>query len=151
MSQEQNLTVFVDGIANYFNSTTSSEASVGTPFLSKDVNDNISDFTGVIGISGNHKGSIFFSAPRRMLSHVLSSMGLISTKDDKLMDLVGEISNTLAGNARREFGENFNITVPITLQGKPDGLSVSEVASIYVIPMEWEGMRANLIINIEES
>lgn len=147
----KDLAVFVDGIANYFNSTTDQAASVGTPFLSKEVNEHINDFTGVIGISGSYKGSIFFSAPRILLMHVLSNMGLVSTKDDKLMDLVGEISNTVSGNARKEFGENFNITVPITIQGKPEGLAVSDIVNIYVIPIEWNQQRANLIVSIEES
>ncbi|GAA6139108.1 hypothetical protein NBRC116583_28550 [Arenicella sp. 4NH20-0111] len=149
--QSEDLAVFVDGIANYFNSTTEHEASVGTPFLSKEVNSFISDFTGIIGISGNRKGSIFFSAPKYMLVHVLSGMGLISSKDAKLMDLVGEICNTVSGNARREFGEDFNISVPITIQGKPEEMGVSEVANIYVIPIEWQQQRANLIVNLEES
>ncbi len=149
--QAEDLAVFVDGIANYFSSTTATEAAVGTPFLSKDVNDYISDYTGIIGISGNKKGSIFFSASRRMMVHVLSGMGLISTKDSKLMDLVGEICNTVSGNARREFGEEFNISVPVTIQGKPEDMGVSEVANIYVIPIEWKQQRANLIVNLEAS
>ncbi len=147
--QAEDLAVFVDGISNYFTSTTGTDATVGTPFLSKEVNPYISDFTGIIGISGNKKGSIFFSAPSRMVSHVLQGMGLISTKESKLMDLVGEICNTVSGNARREFGEDFNITVPLTIQGKPQDMSVSEVASIYIIPIEWEQQRANLIVNLE--
>ena len=149
--QADDLAVFVDGIANYFSSTTGSDASVGTPFLAKDVNDYINDYTGIIGISGNKKGSIFFSAPSRMVSHVLQSMGLIATQEASLMDLVGEICNTVSGNARREFGQEFNITVPITIKGKPEGIAVSEVANIYVIPIEWDRVRANLIVNIEDS
>jgi len=149
--QAQDLAIFVDGIANYFSSTTATDANVGTPFLSKEVNSYISDYTGIIGISGNKKGSIFFSAPGRMMMHVLSGMGLISTKDSKLMDLVGEICNTVSGNARREFGEDFNISVPVTFQGKPEKVAVSEVANIYVIPIEWKQLKANLIVNLEES
>lgn len=149
--QADDLAVFVDGLSNYFSSTTGIDAAVGTPFLSKDVNSYISDFTGVIGISGNRKGSIFFSAPKRMLMHVLSGMGLISTKDAKLMDLVGEISNTVSGNARASFGQDFNISVPITIQGKPENMQVSDVANIYVIPIEWKQQRANLIVNLLES
>lgn len=149
--QASDLTVFVDGIANYFSATTGTEASVGTPFLSKDVNTYINDYTGIIGISGNKKGSIFFSAPSRMVSHVLQGMGLISTKESKLMDLVGEICNTVSGNARREFGEEFNITVPLTIKGKPQDMAVSDVASIYVIPIEWESQRAHLIVNLESN
>ena len=146
-----NLNVFIDGIANYFSSTTGIDAEVGTPFLAKDVNEYIYDYTGIIGISGNKKGSIFFSAPSRMVSHVLQGMGLISTQEDKLMDLVGEICNTVSGNARRDFGEDFNITVPITIKGKPEGIAVSEVANIFVIPIEWNRVRANLIVNLEDS
>lgn len=149
--QADDLAVFVDGLSNYFSSTTGIDAAVGTPFLSKEVNSYISDFTGVIGISGNRKGSIFFSAPKRMLMHVLSGMGLISTKDAKLMDLVGEISNTVSGNARASFGQDFNISVPITIQGKPENMQVSDVANIYVIPIEWKQQRANLIVNLLES
>lgn len=149
--QADDLAVFVDGISNYFSSTTGVDATVGTPFLSKEVNSYISDFTGVIGISGNRKGSIFFSASKRMLMHVLNGMGLISTKDTKLMDLVGEISNTVSGNARSSFGQDFNISVPIAIQGKPENMQVSEVANIYVIPIEWKQQRANLIVNLLES
>lgn len=149
--QPYDLAVFVDGISKYFASTTGSEATVGTPFLTKEVNTYISDFTGVIGISGSRKGSIFFSAPQRMLVHVLSGMGLISTKESKLLDLVGEISNTVSGNARSSFGENFNISVPIAIQGKPEKMQVSEVANIYVIPIEWQKQCAHLIVNLQES
>jgi len=149
--QAEDLVVFIDGIANYFESTTGTAASVGTPFLAKDVTEYINDYTGIIGISGNKKGSIFFSAPSRMVSHVLQGMGLIATQEEKLMDLVGEICNTVSGNARREFGENFNITVPITIKGKPENIAVSEIANIYVIPIEWERLRANLIVNLEDS
>lgn len=145
----EDLTVFVDGIANYFAQTTSQEAQVGTPFLSKDVNTYIYDFTGVIGISGAQKGSIFFSASKTLLSRVLQMMGLISTKDSSVLDLVGEICNTVSGNARKEFGENFNISVPIAIQGKPEQIQASNVASIFVIPIEWHGQTANLIINLE--
>ncbi len=148
--EAQDLTVFVDGLANYFASTTGTEAQIGTPFLIKDVTEYIADYTGVIGISGTMKGAIFFSASRRMMMHVLNGMGLISSQDSKLMDLVGEICNTVSGNARKDFGEDFNISVPVTLQGKPDDMSVSEVVNIYVIPIEWKEQRANLIVNLEE-
>ena len=37
-----------------------------------------------------------------------------------MVDLVGEVANTIAGNARSEFGEEFEISVPIVLRGAPD-------------------------------
>jgi len=69
----------------------------------------------------------------------LSNMGLITARDSKLMDLVGEVCNTIAGNARREFGENFILSVPLLLHGKGSDIAVSNVTSIYVIPIVWKG------------
>ncbi len=147
---ERNLEVFVDGAARYFGTVTDTEANVGTPFLIQDVNKYLLDYTGIIGISGNHKGSVFFSAPNSLLTKLIAQIGIITTQEEKLMDLVGEVSNTISGNARREFGDQFMLTVPIVLKGKSDNVRVSDVVNIYVIPIHWRGTNANLIINLDE-
>ena len=54
--KSENLSVFVDGIANFFDTVTQTNANVGTPFLIQDINEYLHDFTGIIGITGNHKG-----------------------------------------------------------------------------------------------
>jgi chemotaxis protein CheX len=149
--KDGNLEVFIDGLTNYFDKTTGTEAKVSTPFLIQDVNKYLSDYTGIIGISGNYKGSVFFTAPKRMIIKLISEIGLMTTRDDKLMDLVGEVSNTIAGNARSVFGDQFMLTTPIVLQGKSEQLRVSSVASIYVIPVVWKGMNAHLIINLNQA
>lgn len=148
--KEENLEVFIDGLTNYFDKTTSSVAKVSTPFLIKDINQYLSDYTGIIGISGNHKGSVFFTAPRIMIIKLISEIGVLTTREDKLMDLVGEVTNTISGNARRTFGDQFMLTTPIVLQGKSDQLHVSDVTSIYVIPVVWMNMSAHLIINLNQ-
>ena len=61
--KEESLEVFIDGLTNYFDKTTESLASVSTPFLIQDVNQYLSDFTGIISISGTTK--VRFSLPRR--------------------------------------------------------------------------------------
>ncbi len=149
MNQE-NLEVFVDGLTNYFDKTTSSLAKVSTPFLIQDINQYLSDYTGIIGISGNHKGSVFFTAPRILIVKLISEIGVLTTQEDKLMDLVGEISNTISGNARRTFGDQFMLSTPIVLKGKTEQLHVSDVTNIYVIPVVWKNMTAHLIINLNQ-
>lgn len=148
--KSENLAVFVDGIANFFKTVTQTSATVGTPFLIQDVNEYLFDFTGVIGISGNHKGSVFFSTTRRLAVHLLSDMGVMTTRDEKLLDLVGEVCNTVSGNARREFGDQFMLSTPVMIQGRGENLKVSDVANIYVIPIVWRDLNANLIINLNE-
>ena len=148
--KEQSLTVFVDGLTNYFNTVSSDKAKVSTPFLIQDINEYLFDFTGIIGISGNHKGSIFFTAPRIMMVKLISEVSAQTTKDEKLLDLVGEVSNTLSGNARREFGDQFMLSTPITFLGKGQQMRVSDISNIYVVPVVWQNMKAHLIINLNE-
>lgn len=146
----QELAVFVNSISNYFTVTTDEIAKVGTPFLSSDIGTHINDFTGVIRITGDYKGSVFFSAPGRMLMHCLRCLGLSTTQDSKLLDLVGEISNTVSGNARSELGEGFLISTPTTIQGIAEDQFESKQVKNYVIPIEWHMLTANLIVNISE-
>jgi len=148
--KSENLTVFVDGIANFFQTVTQTTANVGTPFLIQDINEYLHDFTGIIGITGNHKGSVFFTTTRRLAVHLLSDMGVMTTRDDKLLDLVGEVCNTVSGNARREFGDQFMLSTPVMIQGKSENVKAYDIASIYVIPIVWRDLNANLIINLNE-
>ena len=47
-----------------------------------------------------------------MLTVLLMRMQETDTSDANIMDLVGEVANTISGNARRDFGRNFIISVP---------------------------------------
>jgi len=147
---EANIRVFVDAVSLYFEKLGDRPVVVGAPFLIQNINDYLLDFTGIIGISGNHKGSVFFTAPETMLNRVLQRLGVLGNDDAKLMDLAGEISNTISGNARREFGSEFMLSVPIVLKGKSEETRVSRVAEIIVIPINWQNMKGNIIVNLTE-
>lgn len=146
---DQSLKVFVDCVANYFNTVSSHPAKIGAPFLIQNVNEYLNDYTGIIGISGNQKGSVFFSCSQRALVLLLSELGVLQSNEERLMDLVGEVCNTVAGNARREFGDQFMLTVPVVIKGEAEKVKVAAVTKIYVIPVLWRKMKANLIINFE--
>lgn len=146
---DEKLAVFVDGVTHYFETISNQTPSVGTPFLIDNINNYLMDYTGIIGISGNQKGSVFFSAPEKLLIHLLNKLGIFSTQSEKLMDLVGEVSNTISGNARREFGDEFLLSVPLVLKGKSDEIAITKTVEIYVIPIVWSHQNANLIINLE--
>jgi chemotaxis protein CheX len=147
---DNNLKMFVEGTSHYFETVTQKPAVIGAPFLIKDINKYLSDYTGVIGISGDYKGSVFFTAPQSMLRQLLAAIGILESSEDKMMDLVGEVSNTVSGNARRTFGDKFMLSTPIVLKGKSDSVKVSKVEEVYVIPVVWRQYQANLIISLEE-
>ena len=101
----QDIEVFTEAITHYFSASTGELASVRSAYLLERGGPVIwNDFNGLIEISGDYQGSICFSAPRALLSHVLLKMGESVFTDERHGDIVGEIAATLAkawASARR--------------------------------------------------
>ena len=146
----KDLSVFSKGIQHYFEKLTSELIIVEQPLLIQEINPHISDYTGVIGISGSHKGSVFFSSTRGLLLELLLALQIDGIEEDIIMDLVGEVSNTVSGNARRQLGAKFTVSPPVILKGKGEDMKVSQIEEIYLIALNWKGHKANLIVSLEE-
>jgi chemotaxis protein CheX len=139
--QEKDLQVFIDGTMHYFKQVCEESAIVGTPYL-LDTKDKICyDYTGIIGISGRRKGCVYFTAPSIMLTHLLIAMGYC--------DIVGEVANTISGNARQSFGREFMISVPIVIGGEPEQIKLPKDILAFVIPINWRQNDAALVISLE--
>ncbi len=146
MLKEAEVTVFVDGVLNYFNNAVNHAAVCGTPFLALEQQPEISDYTGMIQVSGKRNGVVLFTAPKTMLSVMLMRMQEPDMCHENLCDLVGEIANTLSGNARRDFGSQFNISVPEVLSGKSSTIDYPAGARPIVIPIDWRNYHARLVV-----
>ena len=146
---EKSIEVFVEGLTNYFEKSTETDINVGSPYLNDNSSPIAFDFTGIIGISGNSKGCVYFTAPRIFLKHLLISQGEIETHDENLFDLVGEVANTISGNARNTFGHHFMISVPIMVQGAPEKLHFANSSRSYVIPVYWKAYSAALVVCLD--
>ncbi len=144
---EDELQVFIDGAVNYFTTVTDTAAEVGSPYL-VDTPKKL-EFTGIIGISGRKKGLVYFTAPRPMLSRLLAFMGEADMNNDNLADMVGEVANTLSGNARKEFGKDFMISVPVVVSGDNENIKVPKGVKSYAIPISWRNHCAFVVISIE--
>lgn len=156
----EDIEVFSQAIGNYFETCTGRRAEVRSAYLldqrAAPCLDN--DFNGLIEISGGYAGSVCFSAPTSLLSHVLLASGESDFTDEKHADLVGEIANTLAGQARRHFGESLGISPPRTFR-RQEKLPPSESGAEsrpqsqtsahphpYAIPLVWHGYAADLVV-----
>ena len=62
---------------------------------------------------------------------------------------VGEIANTLSGNAREEFGSDFQISVPTVVVGSEARLSQRNDSRNYAIPLNWHSETAYLLVALE--
>lgn len=147
--EEAGLQVFVDGTINYFNQASDDFAEVGSPYLISNRASIAKEYTGIIGVSGKRKGSVYFTAPRSMLKVLLMALGETEMTHENMCDLVGEVANTLSGNARREFGKDFMISVPVVVVGEPENIVVPEHLRSFVIPINWRSYEAFLVICIE--
>lgn len=146
---EKTLQVFIDGVIHYFAHTTDKDVKVGTPFLINNNQPEAMDYTGIIGVSGPTRGCVYFTAPSILLKHLLMSIGEPDTSQENLVDLVGEVANTLSGYVRREFGKEFMISVPIIIDGAPSAIHLPQHLRSYVIPITWKSYSASVVICLQ--
>lgn len=146
---EETLQVFIDGVVRFFEHTNDKNVKVGTPYLVENQKPAAYDVTGIIGISGPYRGCVYFTAPRILLKHLLLSIGETDTSNEYLFDLVGEVANTISGNARSTFGHDFMISVPAMIEGAPNQIHLPQNLRSYVIPVYWKAYHAAVVICLE--
>ena len=149
MTLESEVGVFVTGVLHYFGTTVQQAAQCGTPHLALSERPEISDYTGVVQVSGKRTGLVAFTAPKSMLSVMLMRMQETDMSHENLCDLVGEVANTLSGNARRDFGQQFQISVPSILAGREHSIEYPQACRPIVIPIEWRNYHARLIVCLQ--
>ena len=149
--KENDIKIFIDAIAYYFEHITQQQAVIGTPYLSTGAELEHFDYSGLISIAGKYRGCIYFSAPRPLLRHLLIKMNEQEHTDVNLLDMVGEVANTLSGNARKHFGSDFIISVPIAIKGNITNIRPPSDLLPYVIPITWNSYRSALVICIGQT
>ena len=148
MNKEE-ISIIVKVVTEYFKSVTGVAARMGIPHV-KDSATQTYDYTAAIGISGSRKGGIYFTANRPLVEKVAEHILGEGTLDDaSVYDMVGEITNVIAGNLRESFGSSFLISVPIIMKGKLEDITVQLSPPVIIIPIEWDGLRSQLAIGLE--
>lgn len=149
MIEEKRFQVFIDSVNRYFNDVNNVDVEVGTPYLVENNAPTTQDYTGIIGISGPYRGSVYFTAPQVLLKNLLMSLQEPDSSEENLLDLIGEIANTIAGNARSEYGAEFMISVPLVVKGAPDKIHLPKTSRSFVIPIGWKRYTAAIVISLE--
>lgn len=143
------LETFVEGTTHYFQTAANQAASVGSPYLVNEGIPNIQEYTGIISIAGKRRGVVYFTASRPMLTVLLMRLGETDMTHENMCDLVGEVANQISGNARRDFGSQFMISVPRVVAG-PQGEQVTPPNTrSFVIPINWRSHSAQLVVCLD--
>jgi len=143
---DQDIRVFITGVRRYFESLKADSGVVIEPPFIKDQERPLLEYTGIIEISGKAHGAVCFTANGLMLKNILGFLHEFPESHEVLCDLVGEIANTLSGNAREEFGRDFLISVPVVATASDSRFRFPEDGRNYVIPIIWQAERAYLLV-----
>jgi chemotaxis protein CheX len=146
MIKESELKTFVEGTTNYFEVADQQPASNGSPYLDTEGSPSVHEYTGMISITGKREGVVYFTAPKAMLTVLLMTMQESDFSHETMRDLVGEVANTISGNARKDFGRDFVISVPSVLAGEKPDIPASPGMRSFVIPINWRSHSAKLVV-----
>lgn len=143
----EDIRVFSDAASAFFLQSTRSKAAVRTAYLMDTAEYVVwNDYQGLIRLDGNYRGSVAFSAPRGLLSHVLLLLGESDYSDASHRDIVGEIANQMSGYARRHFGEGMQISPPEVVSQRGAAGAAAPEATPFVIPLLWDRYEAHLVV-----
>jgi chemotaxis protein CheX len=145
--EEDELKLFVDSVRQYFRVLARQEPQITSAFLATgDLQGH--DYNGIVTFSGAYQGHVIVSMPGLLLKELLLLQGETDVSRGNLLDTVGEIANTLGGNARKTLGSELQISVPVKLHGSA-GIRARVRKHPYAITLRWNLQPAVVWIDME--
>jgi chemotaxis protein CheX len=144
---ENDLKLFVDSIRHYLKVTTRQEPQITSAYLGTGDVEGF-EFNGIVAFSGSHNGHVMVSMPGKLVREILLLQHETDLSDGNLLDAVGEIANTLAGNARKALGAELQISVPVKMHGS-QGMRARVRTRPYVITLRWNHYSAMVCVDMD--
>jgi chemotaxis protein CheX len=118
---------FLNATVNVLKTMAFTEARAGKPYLKKDRGAR-GDVSGIIGITGDSQGSLSISFSESCICAIVGNMfgETITALNSEVEDAVGEITNMISGDARRELettGIVLKAAIPTVVSGKDHVIS----------------------------
>lgn len=143
--KEQELNVFIQCIKSYFSEFDDADQLEFRPPIilsgsgAKSVSQYVLSYTATISVSGSFSGAIYVTLDKESLGALVELiLGSEDVTHEDMVDMAGEIVNTISGNARKELGANFNISVPFVISGPTINIDLPKlVAPVYILPCKW--------------
>ncbi len=134
---------FLEATANVIKTMAFITLTPGRPFLKKD-HVALGDVTGIIGLSGDAKGSLSVTLNTALVKQIIRNMlgEEINDLGAEAQDAVGELTNMISGDARRglaQDGFNLSAAIPTIITGKSHTIKHVVSGPTIVIPFTSEG------------
>ena len=144
---DNELKIFINAVTHYFAQLTREPATVRAAYLANGEIPHF-DYTGLITVSGRYRGCVYFSTSGDALRALLLEFREPDRRESNLLDAVGEIANTIAGNARRHFGRELEISAPVTIRGVPEQIKSAVRARPFAIQLDWSNHDAVMVVDL---
>ncbi len=134
---------FVNATINVLETMAFVKSSAGKPYLKKD-DVAKGDVSGIIGLTGESNGTISITFDEGCILIIVSNMFGEEMKElnHEIADAVGELTNMIAGQARRELeqiGRVYEAAIPSVVRGKEHSIKHYSDGPKIAIPFETEG------------
>ncbi|MFH2065723.1 MAG: chemotaxis protein CheX [Pseudomonadota bacterium] len=144
---------FINATINVLETMAFIKCKAEKPYLKKD-DVAKGDVTGVIGITGESNGTIAVTFEEVTILKIVSNMFGEEMKElnNEVADAVGELTNMISGQARRELEENgkvFEAAIPSVVSGKNHQITHYTDGPKIAIPFTTEGGRFTIEVCLE--
>lgn len=144
------INAFLRATQNVIKTMAFTECIGGKPYLKKNSVAE-GDISGVIGITGASEGSLSITFSEPCICHIVSNMfgESITAINDEVKDAVGEITNMISGDARRELAEKGYVlqgAIPTVISGKSHSIKHMGKGPAIAIPFSTQA--GNFIVEV---
>jgi chemotaxis protein CheX len=127
------------------------EARPGKPYNKDARNTAVGDISGIIGMTGSSDGSMSLSFTKECILNIVSNMfgEPLSELDDEVADAVGEITNMICGDARRQLEEKGIVikgAIPTVISGP--GHVLKHISNTPVIAIPFRTAQGTFVLEI---
>jgi len=129
---------FIAATNNILSTMANITPTAGKPFVKKD-NTSSGEFSAIIGVTGDHKGSICVTFTREGAVSVVQAMlgDDVENLENDAIDTVGEIANMVSGQARAAIAEKGVVlqgSTPTIITGEKHRITHMSKSPVMCIP-----------------
>ena len=131
---------FIEAVVHVLSSMACTEAQAGKPYLKKD-NVAKGDVTGIVGLTGEARGTISVSFTEECILSIVSNMfgEKMRELNEEVRDAVGEILNIVSGQARRKLeiaGRTLKGAIPTVITGQNHTITHITRETVIAVPFK---------------
>jgi chemotaxis protein CheX len=144
---------FINATTNVLETMAFTKSQAGKPYLKKDDAFH-GDVSGVIGFTGETNGTVSVTFDESCILKIVSNMFGEEMKEinNEITDAVGEITNMISGQARKELeemGKLFHGAIPSVISGKNHKLETMTKGPRIAIPFKTDAGGFIIIVCLE--